>query len=101
MLADPTDGSVKMQVQNCGYEKRWGRRITVDSLVYNESVVLPRLLFVVAHDDLLGVCEGQPVDGVREQEQSVELPTPPSLKSPRGMRITAAFHRARRNKGQR
>ena len=44
------------------------------------------------------------MDGVREQEQPVEPvapPTLPSLKPPRGMRITAAFHQGRRNEGQR
>ena len=98
MLADPTDGNV----QNRGYEKKWGRRITIGSLVYSEPVIFPRLFFVaVAHDDLPEAGEGQLVDSVREQKQPVESPTPPSLKSPRCMRITAAFHQARRNEGQR
>ena len=105
MLVDPTDGNIKMQVQSRGYEKKWGRRIIVDSLVYNESIILPCLLFVfIAHDNLPGVCEGQLVDGVKEEEQPVEPlapPTPPSMKPSRGMRITAAFHRTRRNEGQR
>ena len=70
--------------------------------MYNGSVILPRLIFIaVAHDDLPGVGEGQLVDSVREQEQPVELSTPPSPKSPPGIRITAAFHQARLNEGQR
>ena len=44
-----------------------------------------------------------PASGVRVGEQPAEplaLPTPPTLEPPRGMRITAAFHRPRRNEGQ-
>ena len=44
-----------------------------------------------------------PASGVRVGEPPAEplaLPTPPALEPPRGMRITAAFHRPRRNEGQ-
>ena len=44
-----------------------------------------------------------PASGVRVGEQLAEplaLPTPPTLESPRGMRITAAFHLPHRNEGQ-
>ena len=77
--------------------------------MYDESVILPRLLFFAVYNDLPGVCEGeeqpqQLVDGVREEEQPVEPtppPMPPSLEPLRGMRNTAAFHQSRRNEGQR